>query len=75
MAIILLDSSIMFDHLNGRYGRTQFLDQLIEQGNILACCPINITEVYAGLRPGEEAKTEAFIDSLECLPVTPAIAR
>ena len=75
MALVLLDSSIVFDHLNGRYGRTQFLDQLIQQGHVLACCPVNITEVYAGLRPGEEAKTEAFIDSLECLPVTPAIAR
>jgi len=75
MAIILLDTSVIFDHLNGRYGRTQFLDQFIEQGHVLACCPVNITEVYAGLRPGEEAKTEAFMDSLECLPVTPAIAR
>ena len=75
MVIVLLDSSIMFDHLNGRYGRTQFLDQLIQQGHVLACCPVNITEVYAGLRPGEEAQTEALIDSLDCLPVTPAIAR
>jgi predicted nucleic acid-binding protein len=75
MATILVDSSVVFDHLNGRYGRTQFLDHLIEQGHVLACCPVNITEVYAGLRPGEEAETEAFIDSLECLPVTPAIAR
>ena len=32
-------------------------------------------ESYAGLRPGEETKTEAFIDSLEYLPLTPAIAR
>jgi predicted nucleic acid-binding protein len=75
MATILLDTSVIFDHLNGRYGRTEFLDQLIEQGHVLACCPVNITEVYAGLRAGEETKTEAFMDSLECLPVTPAIAR
>jgi predicted nucleic acid-binding protein len=75
MATILLDTSVIFDHLNGRYGRTEFLDQLIEQGHVLACCPVNITEVYAGLRPGEETKTEAFMDSLECLPVTPSIAR
>jgi hypothetical protein len=32
MAVILLDSSIIFDHLNGRYGRTEFLEQLMEQG-------------------------------------------
>lgn len=75
MATILLDTSVILDHLNGRYGRTEFLDQLIEQGHVLACCPVNITEVYAGIRPGEESKTEGFIDSLECLPVTPAIAR
>jgi predicted nucleic acid-binding protein len=75
MATILLDTSVIFDHLNGRHGRTQFLNELLEQGHVLACCPVNITEVFAGLRPGEEANTEAFIDSLECLPVTPAIAR
>ena len=75
MATILLDTSVIFDHLNGRHGRTKSLDQLIEQGHILACCPVNITEVYAGLRPGEETQTEAFIDSLDFLPVTPAIAR
>lgn len=75
MATILLDTSVIFDHFNGRRGRTDFLDQLIEQGHVLACCSVNITEVYAGLRPGEETKTEAFIDSLEYLPVTAAIAR
>jgi predicted nucleic acid-binding protein len=75
MATILLDSSVIFDHLNGRFGRTEFLDQLVEQGHVLACCPVNITEVYAGLRPDEEIKTAAFLNSLECLPVTPEIAR
>ena len=75
MALILLDSSVIFDHLNGRFGRTEFLEQLIDQGHVLACCPVNFTEVYAGLRPGEEDKTAAFMDSLECLPVTPEIAR
>lgn len=75
MALILLDSSVIFDHLNRRFGRTQFLEQLIEQGHVLVCCPVNLTEVYAGLRPGEEEKTATFMDSLECLPVTPEIAR
>ena len=54
MATILLDSSVIFDHLNGRCGRTEFLEQLLEQGHLLACCPVNLTEVYSGLRPGEE---------------------
>jgi tRNA(fMet)-specific endonuclease VapC len=75
MATILLDTSVIFDHLNGRQDRTKFLDQLLEYGHLLACCPVNITEVYAGLRPGEEDKTDAFLNSLEYFPVTPAIAR
>jgi predicted nucleic acid-binding protein len=75
MATILLDTSVILDHLNGRYGRTEFLDRLIDQGHVLACCAVNLTEVYAGLRPGEETKTDAFLDSLEFLTVTPAIAR
>jgi predicted nucleic acid-binding protein len=70
MALLLLDSSVIFDHLNGRFGRTEFLCQLIEQGYILACCPVNLTEVYAGLQPGEEDKTETFLNALEFLPVT-----
>ena len=75
MATILLDSSVIFDHLNGRRGRSEFLARLIDQGHILACCSVNVSEVYAGLRAGEEAGTQDFLDSLKWLPVTPAIAR
>ena len=75
MATILLDTSVIVDHLNGRRGRPAFLERLIDDGHDLACCPVNITEVYAGLRLGEEVRTKRFIDSLECLTVTPAIAR
>jgi predicted nucleic acid-binding protein len=75
MEIVLLDSSVIFDHLNGRFGRTAFLERLMDQGHVFACCPVNFTEVYAGLRPGEEDTTEVFLNSLEFLPVTPEIAR
>ena len=76
MALILLDSSVIFDHLNGRFGRTQFLERLVvQQGYVLACCAVNLTEVYAGLRPAEEERTEAFLNSLEYLPIAPKIAR
>jgi predicted nucleic acid-binding protein len=42
---------------------------------VLACCPINITEIYAGLRPKEEAATEDFFASLQHFPITPPAAR
>jgi predicted nucleic acid-binding protein len=75
MATILLDTSVIFDHLNGRGGRSEFLEQLLDQGHTLACYAVNITEVYSGLRPGEEAITEAFLSSLDFVPVTAEIAR
>lgn len=74
MAILLIDTSVIFDHLNGRLGRTELLERLSDQGHLLAICPVNVTEVYAGLRPAEEGKTKEFLDSLEYFPVTPEIA-
>lgn len=38
---------------------------------------MNVAEVYAGMRPGEEEEqeTQAFLDGLECFPVTLPVAR
>jgi predicted nucleic acid-binding protein len=74
MATILLDSSVIFDHLNGRFGRTEYLGGLLKQGHMFACCPVNYTEVYAGIRAGEEEPTRRFLGSLEFFPVSAGIA-
>ena len=71
----LLDSSVLIDALNNRNGRPQLLGQLSQQDILLACCAINVTELYMGLRPGEEAKTEKFLRSLEFFPVTWEVAQ
>src|ERR1044072_5441301 len=75
MPTLLLDSSVIIDVINGKRGRDECLLDLIEQGNILACCSINITEVYAGMRPSEEVRTTALLQSLKFYPVTWEIAR
>lgn len=36
---------------------------------------MNVAEVYAGMRPGEEQETQAFLDELECFPITLPVAR
>jgi predicted nucleic acid-binding protein len=74
MATLLLDTGVIIDAINNKKGRRQLLRDLVAQGNSLACCPINITEVYAGLRPHEEASTKAFLISLDLLPMTWPIA-
>lgn len=75
VATFLLDTSIIIDALNDKRGRPALLLTLLNEGHILACCPINVTEVYAGLRPKEEEATEAFLDSLQYVPITNPAAR
>jgi len=75
MATFLLDTSVIIDALNNKRGRRNLLLELLNDGHLLACCPINVTEVYAGLRPKEEAATGAFLDSLQYFSITPPTAR
>ena len=75
MATFLLDTSVIIDALNNKRGRQDLLLRLVKQGHLLACCPINVTEVYAGVRPKEEVATEEFLRSLEYYDVTWPVAR
>jgi hypothetical protein len=43
MATLLLDTSVIIDALNNKRGRPALLLDLVKSGNVLACCPINIT--------------------------------
>lgn len=75
MSTFLLDTSIIIDTINEKKGRFDFLLDLTErQGHTLACCPINISEVYAGLRPKEQQHTTAFLKSLQLYPITFPVA-
>jgi predicted nucleic acid-binding protein len=75
MATYLLDTSVIIDVLNNKRGRGEILKRLLEEGHLLACCPVNVSEVYAGIRAGEEPRTAAFLESLDFLPLTREIAR
>lgn len=73
--IVLLDTTVLIDVLRARASRRSQLAELVEGGHTLATTALNIGEVYAGMRTGEEARTEAFLSGLECFPITAAIAR
>ena len=75
MAVFLLDTSVIVDALNGKKERYEFLDALLAQRNLLSCCSINVTEVFAGVRPHETTATEAFLRSLRYYEVTWETAR
>jgi predicted nucleic acid-binding protein len=73
--ILLLDTTVLLDVLRARQNRRSLLAELVAGGHVLATAAINIGEVYAGMRPGEELRTEAFLSSLECYSITGSIAR
>lgn len=74
MATYLLDTGIVIDVLNDKRARGSLLEQLLREGEELAVCPITVTEVYAGARPREEARTARFLRSLKFYPVTFEVA-
>ena len=75
MATYLLDTSVIIDVLNRKRGRRALLQDLLQQGHSLACCPINVTEVYSGVRSEDEASAEKFLRSLDYYEITWEIAR
>ncbi len=74
MATYLLDTNIIIDALNGKKNRSAALITLAEQGHILACCPVNVAEIYAGMRAKEAQRTAALLESLQFYPITFPVA-
>src|SRR5258708_39843555 len=65
----------MIDVLRRRNGRRELLAELVRAGHTLSTTALNIAEVYAGMRLGEIARTEAFLGELECHDLTGSGAR
>lgn len=75
MANYLLDTTVIIDCLRGRGEAVDFLTKVVAQGSLVGCCPINIVEVYAGMRDNEREATKKFLDSLEYYEVAKDIAK
>jgi predicted nucleic acid-binding protein len=72
---ILLDTSVLIDLLRGRKEPAALIRDLAMRGFLLATSSVNVAEIYAGMRKGEERATEELLSGLECLPLTPEIGR
>ena len=71
----LLDTSVLIDVLRLRRGRRELLAELARRGHSFATTALNIAELYAGMRPDEEVRTEEFLGLLDCYKLTPAAGR
>jgi len=72
---ILLDTSIIIDVLRKRRERRELLRWLLEQGHELACCAVNVAEVYSGMRSHEAEETTALMESLAYVQISREAAR
>lgn len=74
MSRALADSSVIIDLLRRRSGAIQLLDRLAGDGTELWSTTVVRVEIRAGMRPGEEAATEAALDLFAWQDVTTDIA-
>lgn len=61
VAGVLLDSDVVIEVLRGRQAVVRHLLALEAAGVPIFCCAVAWAEIFAGIRPGEEVLTEAFL--------------
>src|SRR5713101_1545361 len=72
---LLLDTSILIDVLRLRNRRREWIAELVRGGHELSTSTLNVAEIYAGMRPAEEGRTEALLSGLELYELSGASAR
>lgn len=70
----LLDTTTIIDYLRDKSGVPELLENFCSEGGLLCCSPINIVEVYTGMKDKEKSATDEFLNSLECNEIDRDIA-
>ena len=71
----LLDSTVIIDLINNRRNRRKLIEEIAVSGGVLACSVVSIAEIYAGIRPNEEAIANQVLGNLVQYEVNSGIAR
>jgi len=71
---LLLDTSVLIDHLRGDAQAKSWLTEVAGRGDELWSVTVVRTEVLAGMRRGEERGTARLLDALKWQDVTVQIA-
>lgn len=70
----LLDTTAIIDYLRDKSGVPELLEEFCREGGLLCCSPVNIVEVYTGMKNKEKTATDEFLNSLECCDINREIA-
>jgi hypothetical protein len=73
MIKVLLDTDVIIECLRNNTEVIDKLRELFNQESLVYYSPITKTEIYCGIRKGEENAVQYFFDQLDCLPVTDEI--
>jgi predicted nucleic acid-binding protein len=71
---VLVDTSVLIDHLRGDHAARDALAEAVARGDRLAASVVVKVEILAGMRPEEERLTRRLLDAVEWFPVTDPIA-
>ena len=71
---LLLDTSVLIDHLRGDSAAREALAEAAVPGHRLASSVLVKVEVLAGMRPAEERRTRRLLDTLDWIEVDDDIA-
>ena len=74
MSDYLLDTTAIIDYLRDKSGAPELLEKFCIEGGLLCCSPVNIVEVYVGMKGREKTTTDEFLNSLECYDINREIA-
>ena len=71
---ILLDTSVLIDHLRGHKGATDALMHAVDEGAELWSVAVVRAELLAGMRESERQRTFALLDALRWIGVDTQLA-
>jgi predicted nucleic acid-binding protein len=71
---VVVDTSVLIDHLRGRREARDALRRVVLAGERLVGSVLTRTEVLAGVRPAESVATHALLDALDWVAVDDEIA-
>lgn len=72
--MIVVDTSVLIDHLRGRENARKALRQAVEDGQRVSASVLTKVEVTAGMRSAERNAVSTLFRAIEWLPVTDPIA-
>ena len=71
----LIDTDIAIDHFHGHQAAQDYFAETLAAGESLAISIVTLTELMAGMRPGEEARTEGLLNLFVLLEIDEPVGR